>query len=75
MASISGQPNMVSGDQLLTVAEIATLLRVPVSWVYGHLRKRATDRLPAYRLGKYWRFRADEVLAWVQRHSDGRKAA
>ena len=81
MASVSGQPNMASvvgppsGGQLLTVAEIAALLRVPVSWVYGHLRKRSTDRLPAYRLGKYWRFRVEEVLAWVQRHSDGRKAA
>ena len=75
MASVSGQPELVNGSQLLTVAEIAALLRVPVSWVYGHLRKRATDRLPAYRLGKYWRFRAEEVLAWVERHSDGRKAA
>jgi len=33
-------------DQLLTVQEIAGLLKVPVSWVYGHLRKRSTDRLP-----------------------------
>ena len=56
--------------QLLTVQEIAALLKVHVSWVYGHLRKRCTDRLPAYRLGKYWRFRAEEVLAWVQRHGE-----
>jgi excisionase family DNA binding protein len=75
MASVSGQPDMANGNQLLTVAEIAALLQVPVSWVYGHLRKRATDRLPAYRLGKYWRFRAEEVLTWVQRHSDVRKVA
>ncbi len=61
-------------DQLLTVQEIAGLLKVPVSWVYGHLRKRCTDRLPAYRLGKYWRFRGDEVLAWVARHRSGWQA-
>jgi excisionase family DNA binding protein len=62
------------GTQLLTVEEIAALLSVHVSWVYGRLRKRSRDRLPAYRLGKYWRFRAEEVLAWVQRHADGHRA-
>lgn len=51
--------------QLLTVQEVAELLRVPVSWVYGRTRKRSSERLPGYRLGKYWRFRANEVLAWV----------
>ena len=62
-----------NATQLLTVQEIAALLRVPVSWVYGHLRKRSTDRLPAYRLGKYWRFRSEEVLAWVERHGEERR--
>jgi excisionase family DNA binding protein len=66
--------NNASNDSLLTVDEIAALLKVPVSWVYGHLRKRCTDRLPAYRLGKYWRFRAEEVLAWVRRHASGWQA-
>ena len=51
--------------QLLTVQEVAELLRVPASWVYGRTRKRSSERLPGYRLGKYWRFRANEVLAWV----------
>jgi integrase/recombinase XerD len=35
---------------------------------------RYEARLPAYRLGKYWSFRAEEVLAWVERHGDGRRA-
>ena len=51
--------------QLLTVHEVAELLHVPVSWVYGRMRKRSRERLPGYRLGKYWRFNADEVLAWL----------
>ena len=55
-------------DQLLTVGEVAALLRVPVSWVYGRTRERFRGRLPGYRLGKYWRFKKDEVLAWVMRH-------
>jgi excisionase family DNA binding protein len=52
-------------NELLTVKEVAELLRVPVSWVYDRTRKRSLDRLPGIRLGKYWRFRQGEVLAWV----------
>jgi excisionase family DNA binding protein len=61
--------------QLLTVTEVATLLRVPVSWVYGRTRKRSSERLPGYRLGKYWRFREDEILAWVKCQCGGHHAA
>jgi len=52
--------------RLLTVHEVAEMLQVPVSWVYGRMRKRSVERLPGYRLGKYWRFRQNEVLAWVE---------
>ncbi|MGH7744459.1 MAG: helix-turn-helix domain-containing protein [Candidatus Dormibacteria bacterium] len=53
-------------DQLLTVQEVADLLRVRVSWVYGHTRKRSRERIPGYRVGKYWRFSADEVMSWLR---------
>ena len=52
--------------RLLTVEEVASLLHVPVSWVYGRMRKRSLERLPGYRLGKYWRFREHEIHAWVE---------
>jgi excisionase family DNA binding protein len=58
----------VRPTELLTVQDVAKLLKVPVSWVYGHTRKRAADPLPGYRIGKYWRFLTEEVLAWVSRH-------
>ncbi len=61
--------------ELLTVPQVAELLQVPVSWVYGRLRKRSIERLPGYRLGKYWRFDREEVLAWVTRHQTDREAA
>jgi excisionase family DNA binding protein len=51
---------------LLNVQQVSELLHVPVSWVYGRTRKRSIGRLPGYRLGKYWRFREREVLAWVE---------
>lgn len=61
--------------ELLTVQQAAELLQVPVSWIYGRMRKRSLERLPAYRLGKYWRFDRNEVLAWVSRHQTNREAA
>jgi excisionase family DNA binding protein len=56
---------------LLTVEDVAELLRVPVSWVYERTRLRGVDRLPGFRLGKYWRFREAEVLAWLERQRRG----
>jgi excisionase family DNA binding protein len=56
---------------LLTVEEVAELLKVPVSWVYERTRHRAGDRIPGFRLGKYWRFRETDVLAWLERQRAG----
>jgi excisionase family DNA binding protein len=61
--------------RFLTVNEVAALLQVPVSWVYGHMRKRSRERLPGYRVGKYWRFSEDEILAWVKRQRGGEQVA
>jgi excisionase family DNA binding protein len=61
--------------ELLTVQQVADLLQVPASWVYGRLRKRSFEKLPGYRLGKYWRFDKEEVLVWLAQQREGRKAA
>jgi excisionase family DNA binding protein len=61
--------------ELMTVQQVAELLQVPVSWVYGRLRKRSLERLPGYRLGKYWRFDREEVLLWVAQQRTDRQAA
>ena len=49
---------------LLSVEEVAELLQVPVSWVYDRTGSRGVNRIPGFRLGKYWRFEEREVLAW-----------
>ena len=56
---------------LLTVEEVAELLKVPVSWVYDRTRRRGLNRLPGFRLGKYWRFDATEIRAWLERQRSG----
>ena len=73
IAATEGEEN--HGHHLLTVREVADLLQVPVSWVYGRTRKRSFERIPSYRLGKYWRFRQDEVLVWVESQRQGSHAA
>jgi excisionase family DNA binding protein len=67
--------NTQSKCELMTVQQVAELLQVPVSWVYGRLRKRLLGKLPGYRLGKYWRFDKEEVLAWLAQQRESRKAA
>jgi excisionase family DNA binding protein len=64
------------GDErhLLNVHEVAELLQVPVSWVYERVRKRSLDRLPGYRLGKYWRFREADIQSWIERQRTGARS-
>lgn len=64
-------PIATPGNSLLTVRDVAELLRVPLSWVYERTRKRGQERIPGFRLGKYWRFREADVLAWIERQRVG----
>ena len=75
-----GKPNGATverdHEKLLTIQQVADLLHVPVSRVYGRTRKRSIERLPGIRLGKYWRFRKADLEAWIERQrSEGRANA
>jgi excisionase family DNA binding protein len=65
----------VLNQSLLTIEEVAELLHVPVSWVYERTRRRSLDRIPGFRLGKYWRFREADVVAWLERQRAGGRAS
>jgi predicted DNA-binding transcriptional regulator AlpA len=54
-------------ESLLTVRDVSVLLRVPVSWVYQHTRPQSTDQIPHIRIGKYLRFSAADIAAYLQR--------
>lgn len=56
--------------ELLTVEEVAALLKVTKSWVYEHTRSRITprsERLPHVKIGKYVRFDPRAVRAFLER--------
>jgi excisionase family DNA binding protein len=52
-------------DELLTVEEVAQLLKLPTSWVYERCQECTSDRLPQVKLGKYLRFSKSDLLVAV----------
>ncbi len=56
-----------SDDELLTVQEVAQLLRVPPSWVYERCREGVSDPLPHVKLGKYLRFSRNDLLRYLDK--------
>ncbi len=55
-----------TAEVLLTVREVAEILRVPVSWVYERTRRRGKERLPHMKMGKYLRFRSVEIEQYLE---------
>lgn len=53
-------------DDLLTAQEMADALKVQITWVYAHTRKRGRARIPHIKMGKYLRFRPDAVSQWLR---------
>lgn len=54
---------------LLTVREVCSMLKLTPDT----LRKLRADGMPSLTVGKRERFRADEVLAWLDRQQDTKK--
>jgi excisionase family DNA binding protein len=59
-------------DDLLTVQDVAHILRVPVSWVYERTRTRA---IPMRKLGRHIRVPRAELLAWIDAQDTANKRA
>jgi excisionase family DNA binding protein len=55
-------------ERLLTAQEVADLLAVPLSWV----REATRDgRLPHLKLGRYRRYQAQALEAWLAQRERG----
>jgi excisionase family DNA binding protein len=61
---------IVVHTKILTPKELAELLKVQVSWIYEQTRK---GTIPCVKLGKYYRFHLDEVLAHYKTNVSGGK--
>lgn len=53
-------------DNLLSVDELAQSLNVPKSWLYSRTRQTGADAIPRLKVGKYIRFRLNDVMEWLE---------
>ncbi len=53
-------------NNLLTIEELAKILKVPKSWIYDRTRKDGPERIPHYKIGKYVRFVEQEVIEYLR---------
>jgi|LQYC01.1.fsa_nt_gi DNA binding domain, excisionase family len=52
---------------LLTLEELAEQLKVHKSWLYSKTRLRGEGQIPQVKVGKYYRFRFEEVEKWLKK--------
>lgn len=49
-------------NEILTVEEVATYLKLAKKTVYKLI---AEKQIPAFRVGKFWRFKKSEIEQWI----------
>ena len=50
-------------QNLIGIKEMASMLNVPVSWLYSRTR---TNDIPFYKVGKYVRFDESKIWQWLK---------
>ncbi|KAA9361443.1 methylation-associated defense system helix-turn-helix domain-containing protein MAD1 [Ochrobactrum quorumnocens] len=50
-------------DEILTLTEVADLLKVAEKTVYTMVKRRD---LPAFKVGGQWRFQRTDLLSWIE---------
>lgn len=58
----------MENQELLTIEEMAQRLKVPISWLYSRTRIK-DGGFPVIRVGKYCRFEAWAVMAWIEKQN------
>ncbi|RKY95828.1 MAG: hypothetical protein DRQ06_02845 [Candidatus Hydrothermota bacterium] len=51
-------------DKWLTLDQIAEYLQMSTSSIYKMAQK---GKIPAYKVGRQWRFRKEEIDAWIKK--------
>lgn len=59
---------METSERLMTLNELAEMLGVPVSTIYGWRCRH--EGPPGYRVGRYVRYRRTAVEAWLEMQTD-----
>jgi excisionase family DNA binding protein len=59
------EDDAMSQDQLMNIKEVANFLQVKESTVYSWAQ---SGRIPAFRLGRLWRFSRTDLDTWLENH-------
>jgi len=59
-------------DDVLTIREVAEYLKVTEKTVYTLAQQR---RIPSFKVGGQWRFRREDIGAWIDAQTDDAVAA
>ena len=57
-------------ESLMTVKELAKYLNVKESWVYAQIREARRSGFPVIKVGKYRRFRRQDVMDWLENDAE-----
>ena len=68
MDPIGANPSQSKPTNLLTAKQVADLLQ----WnPYTVLKKAEKGDLPGFKLGREWRFRQEDIVAWIEEKRRG----
>lgn len=56
-------------EEVLTITEASQYLRVNKATIY---KLAKLGQMPAFRVGKVWRFKRDKIEAWVETNSNNK---
>jgi excisionase family DNA binding protein len=65
--------NEVVDERLMTIAELSTMLGVPIDTLYGWRHRGEGPK--GYRVGRHVRYRRSSVEAWLDEQADRRRSA
>lgn len=63
-------PASIQSVKLLTVEDLSELTSFSKQTIWGWARE---GKVPCYRIGNKYRFRADEINGWVEEHRQKRR--
>ena len=50
-------------DNILTPKEVSKYLKIPLSSLHQLAREK---KIPAFKVGRHWRFKKDEIKRWIE---------
>jgi len=57
-------------SDIFTAEEICRYLKIPRSTLYKLVRDK---KIPAFRVGRHWRFKKEQIEAWVEEQANAHR--